>query len=151
MTHFLLQYAAKKVLCKMCRERWIAEESQDFTRECFQQRKENMLAKLSDLIMLVRQYIAFLHFLSFICMFSGKLSSEQILLYRTERSAVYFHFYVVHWKLFKECYFRASFKYCQLPYQLVMIYKTINFSASVYECDVVMNSLFNEFLYQYFS
>lgn len=78
--------------------------------------KGNILAKLSDLIMLVRQYIAFLHSLSFICMFSRKLSSEQILQYRIGRSAVYFHFYVVHWKLFKECYLIASFKYCQLPY-----------------------------------
>ena len=64
-THFLLQYAARKVSCKICKQRWIAEESQDFTRECFQWRKENILAKLSDLTMLVGQYIAFLHSLSF--------------------------------------------------------------------------------------
>lgn len=65
MTHFLLQYAARKVSCKIYKERWIAEESQDFARECFQWRKENILAKLYDLTMLVGQYIAFLHSLSF--------------------------------------------------------------------------------------
>lgn len=87
----------------------------------------------------------------YVCLCSTKLNWEQILLYRIERSAVYIHFYILHWKILKECYFRTLFKNCQLPCLLVMICKTINFSDPGYQCYVVMSLLRSKFLYQSFS
>lgn len=96
-------------------------------------------------------YYLFTLSLFYVCLCSTKLNWEQILLYRIERSAVYFHFYVLHWKLGKEYYFRALFKNCHLPCSLVVIYTTINFSAPRYQFYVAMSSLGSKFLYHSFA
>lgn len=83
MTRFLLQYAARKVSCKTCRERWRREESEEREsgeRKIFKQNFDYYICRTIYCIFTVLLFC------------STKLNWEQISLCRIGKSAIYFLF-----------------------------------------------------------